>query len=159
MGLRRVGHVFLEKIRCTRRPAYSYLCTRRPYSYPCTCIRRPVKFKFQKSPPSSHQINTCTRRPVNPPEKNSKKKSCTRTYLPMPVYPHTRTRTRDGHGYETGRVLFWTKYQADHNQMTAIIITNIVKNRLRENLNFFVKEASDLIRQMFSTVESSYNKI
>jgi hypothetical protein len=43
--------------------------------------------------------------------------------------------------------------------MTAIIIANIVKNRLRENLNFFVKEASDLIRQMFSTVEPSYNKI
>jgi hypothetical protein len=124
------------------------------YLYPPT-----REIQISKIPPSSHQINTCTRRPVNPPEKNSKKKSCTRTYLPMPVYPHTRTRTRDGHGYETGRVLFWTKYQADHNQMTAIIIANIVKNRLRENLNFFVKEASDLIRQMFSTVEPSYNKI
>jgi hypothetical protein len=49
--------------------------------------------------------------------------------------------------------------RVDHNQMTVRIIADIIKNRLRKNLKMIVKEARCLIRQIFPTVEISYNKI
>jgi MULE transposase domain len=39
------------------------------------------------------------------------------------------------------------------------MIADIVKNRLRDNLEMTVKEAMGLVRQKFSTVQPSYNKL
>jgi hypothetical protein len=43
--------------------------------------------------------------------------------------------------------------------MTSRMIADIVKNRLRENLELTVKEVRDLVKQKFSTIQSSYNKL
>jgi hypothetical protein len=43
--------------------------------------------------------------------------------------------------------------------MTSRMIADIVKNRLRDNLEMTVKEARDLIRQKFPTLQPSYNKL
>jgi hypothetical protein len=43
--------------------------------------------------------------------------------------------------------------------MTSRMIADIVKNRLRDNLEMTVKEARGLVRQMFPKVQSSYNKL
>jgi hypothetical protein len=48
---------------------------------------------------------------------------------------------------------------ADHSQLTSRMIANIIKNRLRENLEMTVKEARGLVKQKFSTVQPSYNKL
>jgi hypothetical protein len=39
------------------------------------------------------------------------------------------------------------------------MIADIVKNRLRENLEMTVKEARGLVKQKFPTVQPSYNKL
>jgi MuDR family transposase len=49
--------------------------------------------------------------------------------------------------------------RADHSQMTSRMIADIVKNRLRDNLEMTVKEARGLVRQRFPTVQPSYNKL
>jgi hypothetical protein len=43
--------------------------------------------------------------------------------------------------------------------MTFRMITDIVKNRLRENLEMTVKETKGLVKQKFPTVQPSYNKL
>jgi hypothetical protein len=43
--------------------------------------------------------------------------------------------------------------------MTSRMITDIIKNRLRENLEMTVKEAKFLVKQKFSVVQPSYNKL
>jgi hypothetical protein len=43
--------------------------------------------------------------------------------------------------------------------MTSRMITDIVKNRLRDNLEMTVKEARSLVRQKFPIVQPSYNKL
>jgi hypothetical protein len=43
--------------------------------------------------------------------------------------------------------------------MTSIIIADTVKNWLIENLEMIVKEARDLVKQNFPTVQPSYNKL
>jgi MULE transposase domain len=54
---------------------------------------------------------------------------------------------------------FGSATRADHSQMTSRMIADIVKNRLRDNLEMTVKEAMGLVRQKFSTVQPSYNKL
>jgi hypothetical protein len=104
MGLRRVGHLFLEKTRYTRTHLPAACVPVPVYLPPRTCTRtrtrRPVKFKFQKFPPDSHQINTCTR---------TRRTHCTKNRKKIPVYPYPcpwYPCTRDGYRYETGRVQF-----------------------------------------------------
>jgi hypothetical protein len=41
---------------------------------------------------------------------------------------------------------FGSATRADHNQMTSRMITDIVKNRLRDNLEMIVKEARCLVK-------------
>jgi hypothetical protein len=43
--------------------------------------------------------------------------------------------------------------------MTSRMIADIVKNRLRENLEMIVKKAMGLVKQKFLTVQPSYNKL
>jgi hypothetical protein len=43
--------------------------------------------------------------------------------------------------------------------MTSRMIADIVKNRLRDNLEMSVKESRSLVRQKFPTVQPSYNKL
>jgi hypothetical protein len=43
--------------------------------------------------------------------------------------------------------------------MTSRMIVDIVKNRLRDNLEMTVKEARGLVKQKFLTVQPSYNKL
>jgi hypothetical protein len=43
--------------------------------------------------------------------------------------------------------------------MTFRMIADIVKNRLRDNLEMTVKEARGLVKQKFPTVQPSYNKL
>jgi hypothetical protein len=54
---------------------------------------------------------------------------------------------------------FGSATRADHSQMTSRMITDIVKNRLRDNLEMTVKEASGLVKKKFPTVQPSYNKL
>jgi MuDR family transposase len=54
---------------------------------------------------------------------------------------------------------FGSATRADHSQMTSRMITYIVKNRLRDNLEMIVKEERDLVKQKFPTVQPSYNKL
>jgi hypothetical protein len=54
---------------------------------------------------------------------------------------------------------FGSATRADHTQMTFRMITDIVKNRLRDNLEMTVKEASGLVKKKFPTVQPSYNKL
>jgi hypothetical protein len=54
---------------------------------------------------------------------------------------------------------FGSATRADHSQMTSIIIADTVKNWLIENLEMIVKEARDLVKQNFPTVQPSYNKL
>jgi hypothetical protein len=54
---------------------------------------------------------------------------------------------------------FGSTTRADHSQMTSRMIVDIVKNRLRDNLEMTVKEARGLVRQKFPTVQPSYNKL
>jgi hypothetical protein len=49
--------------------------------------------------------------------------------------------------------------RADHKQMTSRMIADIIKNRLRENLEITLKEVKGLFKQNFPTVQSSYNKL
>jgi hypothetical protein len=43
--------------------------------------------------------------------------------------------------------------------MTSKMIADIVKNRLRDNLEMTVKEVRGLVKQKFPTVQPSYNKL
>jgi hypothetical protein len=43
--------------------------------------------------------------------------------------------------------------------VTSRMITYIVKNRLRDNLEMTVKEAKGLVKQKFLTIQPSYNKL
>jgi hypothetical protein len=43
--------------------------------------------------------------------------------------------------------------------MTFKMIADIIKNRLRDNLEMTVKEVRGLIKQKFPTVQPSYNKL
>jgi hypothetical protein len=43
--------------------------------------------------------------------------------------------------------------------MTSRMIADIIKNRLRDNLEMTVKEARGLVKQKFPTVQPSYNKL
>jgi hypothetical protein len=43
--------------------------------------------------------------------------------------------------------------------MTSRMITDIVKNRLRDNLEMTVKKIKGLVKQKFPTVQPSYNKL
>jgi hypothetical protein len=54
---------------------------------------------------------------------------------------------------------FGSATRADHSQMTSRIIVDIVKNRLRDNLEMTVKEIRVLVKQKFPTVQPSYNKL
>jgi hypothetical protein len=54
---------------------------------------------------------------------------------------------------------FGSATRADHSQMTFRMIADIVKNRLRDNLEMTVKEARGLVRQKFPTIQPSYNKL
>jgi hypothetical protein len=54
---------------------------------------------------------------------------------------------------------FGNATRADHSQMTSRMIADIIKNRLRDNLEMTVKEARGLVRQKFPTVQPSYNKL
>jgi hypothetical protein len=54
---------------------------------------------------------------------------------------------------------FGSATTADHSQLTSRMIADIIKNRLRENLEMTVKEARGLVKQKFSTVQPSYNKL
>jgi hypothetical protein len=54
---------------------------------------------------------------------------------------------------------FGSATRADHSQMTSIMIADIVKNQLRDNLEMTVKEAKGLVKQKFPTVQPSYNKL
>jgi hypothetical protein len=54
---------------------------------------------------------------------------------------------------------FGSATRADHSQMASRIIAYIVKNQLRDNLEMTVKEARDLVKQKFPTVQLSYNKL
>jgi hypothetical protein len=54
---------------------------------------------------------------------------------------------------------FGSAIRADHNQLTSKMIADIIKNQLRENLEMIVKEARDLVKQRFPTVQPSYNKL
>lgn len=47
----------------------------------------------------------------------------------------------------------------DHHMMTARLITNIIRDSLRRNLEMTWKQAKNLVKQRFPTVEPSYNKI
>jgi MuDR family transposase len=49
--------------------------------------------------------------------------------------------------------------RVDHSQMTSRMITDIVKNRLRDNLEMTVKKIRGLVKQKFHTVQPSYNKL
>jgi hypothetical protein len=50
------------------------------------------------------------------------------------------------------RFYFDSATRADHSQMTSRMIADIVKNRLRDNLEMTVKEARGLVKQNFPTV-------
>jgi hypothetical protein len=54
---------------------------------------------------------------------------------------------------------FGSATRADHSHMTSRMIVDIVKNRLRDNLEMTVKEARGLVKQKFLTVQPSYNKL
>jgi hypothetical protein len=43
--------------------------------------------------------------------------------------------------------------------MNSRIIADIIKNRLRENLEMTVKKVRGLVKQKFPTVQPSYNKL
>jgi hypothetical protein len=43
--------------------------------------------------------------------------------------------------------------------MNSRMIADIIKNRLRENLEMIFKEARGLVKQKFSTIQQSYNKL
>jgi hypothetical protein len=43
--------------------------------------------------------------------------------------------------------------------MTSRMIADIIKNRLRQNLEMKVKEVRGLVKQKFPTVQPSYNKL
>jgi hypothetical protein len=47
----------------------------------------------------------------------------------------------------------------DHNMMTARLIADTIRNNLREDLEMTFKQAKNLVKQRFPTVEPSYNKI
>jgi hypothetical protein len=47
----------------------------------------------------------------------------------------------------------------NHSQMTSRMITNIIKNRLREDFEMTVKETKGLVKQKFPTVQPNYNKL
>jgi hypothetical protein len=49
--------------------------------------------------------------------------------------------------------------RADHSQMSSRMIADIVKNRLRHNLEMTVKEARGLVKQKFPIVQPNYNKL
>jgi hypothetical protein len=49
--------------------------------------------------------------------------------------------------------------RADHSQMTSRMIADIVKNRLTNNLEMIIKEARGFVKQKFSIVQPSYNKL
>jgi hypothetical protein len=54
---------------------------------------------------------------------------------------------------------FDNSIRVDHNHMTFRMITYIVKNWLRENLEMTVKETRGLVKQKFLTIQLSYNKL
>jgi hypothetical protein len=54
---------------------------------------------------------------------------------------------------------FGNATRADHSQLTSRMIVDIIKNRLRDNLEITVKEAKGLVKQKFPTMQSSYNKL
>jgi hypothetical protein len=82
-------------------PAYPHLRTR--------------EIQISKFSPGSHQINTRTHYPYPPTHEPAGKKTakiniCKIKTAKEKKNSRTRTRgTRDGHGYETGRVPFWKK--------------------------------------------------
>jgi hypothetical protein len=43
--------------------------------------------------------------------------------------------------------------------MNSRMIADIVKNRLRENIEMIIKETKGLVKQKFPTVQSNYNKL
>jgi hypothetical protein len=43
--------------------------------------------------------------------------------------------------------------------MTFRMIADIIKNRLRDNLEMIVKKTRGLVRQKFPTIQPSYNKL
>jgi hypothetical protein len=47
---------------------------------------------------------------------------------------------------------FGSAIRADHSKMNSRVIADIVKNRLRENLEMTVKEANGLVKRKFSTI-------
>jgi hypothetical protein len=47
---------------------------------------------------------------------------------------------------------FGSVIRADHSKMNSRVIADIVKNRLRENLEMTVKEANDLVKRKFFTI-------
>jgi hypothetical protein len=49
---------------------------------------------------------------------------------------------------------FGSATRAYHSQMTSRMIADIVKNRLRDNLEMTVKEVRGLVKQKFSTVQT-----
>jgi hypothetical protein len=54
---------------------------------------------------------------------------------------------------------FGSAIRADHSQLTFRMIADIVKNRLRDNLEMIVNEEWGLVKQKFPTVQPSYNKL
>jgi hypothetical protein len=54
---------------------------------------------------------------------------------------------------------FGSATRADHIEMTSRMIAYIVKYRLRDNLEMTTKEARDLVKQKFPTIQPSYNKL
>jgi hypothetical protein len=49
--------------------------------------------------------------------------------------------------------------KADHSQINFRMIADIIKNRLRENLEMTVKEIRSLVKQKFPTVQPIYYKL
>ena len=47
----------------------------------------------------------------------------------------------------------------DHHQMTARMVANIIKTRLRENLEMTVKQVRAAVKSIHSTIKPSYNKL
>ena len=76
--------------------------------YPCTFTHLPVFFKFKIQNYFAAEKNSIKNRKKKlKNRKNSiKKRKKLKKKIPVP-YPTTRTVTRDGHGFETGRVHFF----------------------------------------------------
>jgi hypothetical protein len=54
---------------------------------------------------------------------------------------------------------FGSATRADHDQMNSRMTVDIIKNRLKENLEMTVKEAKGLFKQNFPIPQPNYNKL